>query len=68
MPLAPTQAIITVTGKSLNRAVEELRQALLPYADAHIVAVTQRTNWFTSFVGLIEIVAVIDYTPAPPAN
>ena len=67
MSLTRTQAIVTTTvqGNDLARAGESLRQALLPYSDARIVALTQKTNWITAFFGTTALLAVIDYTPDP---
>ncbi|WP_158253079.1 MULTISPECIES: hypothetical protein [unclassified Cryobacterium] len=46
MPLIPSQTLVTVTvpGYRLEAAVEALHRALVPYADAHIIALTQSTN------------------------
>ena len=69
MSLIRTQAIVTVTipGPDFRRAAESLKQALLPYPEARIVALTQKTNWITSFMGKTTLLAAIDYTPAPEA-
>ena len=67
MSLTRTQAIVTtvVKGNDLTKAAESLRKALLPYPDARIVALTEKTNWITSLYGTTALLAVIDYTPAP---
>jgi len=70
MSLIRTQAMVTVTipGHDLGRAAESLREALLPFPEARIVALTQKTNWMTSFMGTTALLAAIDYTPAPEAR
>ena len=70
MSLARTQAIVTVTipGHDLGRAAESLRQALVPYPESRIIALTLKTNWITSFLGTTALLAAIDYTPAPTAH
>jgi hypothetical protein len=67
MSLTPTQAIVTtiVKGNDLTKAAESLRQALLPYPDARIVALTQKTDWMTSWSGTTALLTVIDFTPGP---
>jgi hypothetical protein len=69
MALTHTQALVAVTvrGNDLGRASERLRQALLPYSDARIIALTQKTNWMTSLLGTTAILAAIEYTPTTPA-
>ncbi|MCJ1697919.1 hypothetical protein MT349_19220 [Rathayibacter caricis] len=66
MTLIRTQAVVTVTvpGHDVARAAESLRQALIPYPDARIVALTQKTNWMSSFLGTTALIAAVDYTPA----
>lgn len=68
MALTHTQALVTVTvrGNDLGRASESLRQALLPYSDARIIALTQKTNWMSSLLGTTAILAAIEYTPTTP--
>lgn len=70
MSLIRTQAMVTVTipGHDLRRAAESLKEALLPFPEARIVALTQKTNWMTSFWGTTALLAAIDYTPAPEAR
>ena len=70
MSLIRTQAIVTVTipGHDMARAAENLRQALFPYPEARIVALTQKTNWMTSFMGTTSLLAAIEFSPAPPAS
>ena len=70
MSLVRTQAIVTVTipGHDMGRAAWNLQQALVPYEEARIVALTQKTNWLTGWNGHTSLVAAIDYTPAPTAN
>jgi hypothetical protein len=52
----------------MERAAENLRQALAPYEGARIIALTQKTNWMTGWSGHTSLLAAIDYTPAPTAN
>ena len=59
---------VTIPGHDLGRAAESLREALLPFPEARIVALTQKTNWMTSFMGTTALLAAIDYTPAPEAR
>lgn len=54
---------MTVPGHDVARAAESLRQALIPYPDARIVALTQKTNWMSSFLGTTALIAAVDYTP-----
>lgn len=65
MALIPTQALVTVTvpGYDLERAAAELDRALVPYADARIVALTRTTNWMTTLFGKTSLLAVVEYTP-----
>lgn len=67
MSLIRTQAIVTVTvpGHDLSNLADALRNALSRYEDARIVALTQKTNWLTSWLGTTALLAVIEYTPAP---
>jgi hypothetical protein len=66
MALIPTQTLVTVTvpGYNMELAADALRQALVPYADARIIALTRNTNWAGSFFGKTSLVAVVEYTPA----
>lgn len=66
MALIPTQTLVTVTvrGHNLGRATEALRVALIPFADARIIALVEKTNWVTSLVGTTALVAAIEFTPA----
>jgi len=70
MSLIRTQAIVSVTipGHDMDRAVRNLQQALVPYEEARIIALTQKTNWSTGWNGQTSLVAAIDYTPAPTSN
>jgi hypothetical protein len=67
MSLVRTQAIVTITipGNDMDRAAENLRQALAPYQEARIIALTQKTNWMSGWNGHTSLLAAIEYTPAP---
>ena len=66
MALISTQAIVTVSvpGFNLAPAADALRRALIPYANARIVALHRHTNWATAFWGKTSLLAVVEYTPA----
>jgi hypothetical protein len=53
-----------VPGYNLQPAVESLHGALIPCADARIVALTRNTNWVTSLFGKTSLLAVVEYAPA----
>ena len=69
MSLSHTQALVTVTvsGYKMTEAVEKLHQALLPYPDARIVAITQKMNWMGAFFGSTTLLAVIEHTQTETA-
>ena len=48
----------------MAEAVEILHQALLPYPDARIVAITQKLNWVGAFFGSTSLLAVSEHTQA----
>ena len=64
--MAPDSTLVTVNvpGYNLQPATEALRRALLPYADARIVALTLQTNWMSALFGKTSLLAVVGYTPA----
>ena len=66
MALIRTQALVSVSvpGYRLGRAADALQQALVPYPDGRIVALTRSTNWAGAFFGRTELLAVVEYTPA----
>ena len=66
MALIPTQTLVTVNvpGYNLGPATEALRRALIPYADARIVALTVQSNWMSALFGKTSLLAVVEYTPA----
>jgi hypothetical protein len=68
MSPAPNQAIITAVVKVLADAPEELREVLEPYPDARIIAITQKSNWVTSFSGETALLDAIEYAPAETAS
>lgn len=70
MSLTPTQAIVTVkiSGHSLAIASQHLERALIPYRDARIVSLVEKSDWFGSFFGATSLIAVIDYTPDTPSE
>ena len=59
---------VSVRGDNLSRAGERLQQALVPYADARVIALTNSTNWVTSLLGKTTLLAVIEYVPASPTG
>jgi hypothetical protein len=60
MPLISQQAIITVSGRSLDRASDALTVALEPYSNARIIAITTVGNYVTSW-GKVMLMAVIEH-------
>ncbi|GAB3259562.1 hypothetical protein [Arthrobacter pigmenti] len=65
MALVPHQTLVTVIvkGTGLEGAPEKVREALVPYTDARIIAMTQKSNWMTSFSGETTLLIAIEYTP-----
>lgn len=65
MSLIHSQALITATvkGPGLVDAPDKIREALMPYPDARIITITQKTNWFGSFTNDTTLLVAIEYTP-----
>ena len=51
----------------MTEAVEKLHQALLPYPDARIAAITQKMSWMGALFGSTTLLAVIEHTQAETA-
>lgn len=64
MPLTHDQALVTtiVKGPGLADAPEKIHEALAPYPDARIIAITAKTNWMTSFRTDTTLLVAIEYS------